>query len=83
MGHLKPEVPPGATGEIRRVLAAATFYEVLGLAADAEPGAVKRAKFAKALLTHPDKAQGAVGANEAFQRVNEVRGPAVAIPDRF
>ena len=72
VGHLKPEVPPGATGEIQRVLTAANFYEVLELASDAEPSAVKRAKFAKALLTHPDKAKGAIGANEAFQRVNQV-----------
>lgn len=69
---MKPEVPPGATGEIQRVLTAVNFYEVLELASDAEPSAVKRAKFAKALLTHPDKAKGAIGANEAFQRVNQV-----------
>lgn len=69
-------MPRGATGEIRRVLSAATFYEVLSLELDAAPAAVKRAKFAKALLTHPDKAKGAVGANEAFQRVNQVGCPA-------
>ena len=71
-GHLKPEVPPGAEGEIRRVLSVTTWYEVLDVAPGADAAVIKRAKHAKALLTHPDKAKGAVGAHEAAQRVNLV-----------
>ena len=71
-GHLKPEVPPGAEGEIRRVLSVTTWYEVLDVPPEADAAVIKRAKHAKALLTHPDKAKGAVGAHEAAQRVNLV-----------
>ena len=72
-GHLRPEVPPGADGEIRRVLSATTWYEVLEVSPDADAAVIKRSKHAKALLTHPDKTRGAVGAHEAAQRVNMVR----------
>jgi len=50
-----------------------TWYEVLDVAPEADAAVIKRAKHAKALLTHPDKAKGAVGAHEAAQRVNLVR----------
>ena len=68
------DVPAGARGEVRRVLEAATHYEVLEVARDAERAAVKAAWRAKSLLTHPDKVgPHAEGANEAVSAVKNVR----------
>ena len=55
------------------MLSATTWYEVLEVGSGADPAVIKRAKHAKALLTHPDKTRSAVGAHEAAQRVNMVR----------
>ena len=55
------------------MLSATTWYEVLEVSSTADAAVIKRAKHAKALLTHPDKTRGAVGAHEAAQRVNMVR----------
>ncbi len=52
------------------------FYEVLEIPRDADEEALRRAKRAKSLATHPDKLGGATGAKEAFQRGTEVRGGA-------
>lgn len=73
---LKPERVAGASGDIARVLEAKDFYAVLGVERDADMEAVKRAKRSMSLTTHPDKNPGAAGANQAFDRVNQVRGMA-------
>ena len=65
-------VPAGAEGEVRRVLEAEDFYEVLGVPRDADVEILKKAKREKSLATHPDKLAQAVGSNEAFARVTEV-----------
>ena len=57
-----------------RVLRCKDYYEVLGVPRDADDEAIRRAKRAKALATHPDKVGAdAPGAKEAFQRVTSVR----------
>ncbi len=70
--HARPKVPKGAAGEVARVLAARDLYEVLEVARDADCDAIRRAKRAKSLATHPDKLGAAVGAPDAFRRVTEV-----------
>ncbi len=55
-----PPAPPRA-GEVARVLAATSHYEVLGLAQGADDAAVRAAKRAKSLATHPDKLGAAPG----------------------
>ena len=72
---------PGATGEVLRVLKCRSHYEVLGLSREEVDAAhkagtladvIKKAMRVKSLSVHPDKVgAGAVGAKEAFQRVNE------------
>ena len=70
---MAPEAVSGAEGEVARVLACATHYQVLEVASNADEAALKRAKKLKQLSTHPDKlGPQAVGAGLAFQRVVEV-----------
>lgn len=72
-GYMAPEAVSGAEGEVARVLACATHYQVLEVASNADEAALKRAKKLKQLATHPDKlGPQAVGAGLAFQRVVEV-----------
>ncbi len=68
-------VPSGAVPEVAKVLQAASWYEVLEVAASASPEEIKRAHKLKSLGTHPDKVGAAnnAGAHEASVRVNMVR----------
>lgn len=69
--HLRNTVPAGATEAVARVLKAGNYYEVLGLAGDADEAAIRRAKRTLSLATHPDKIGDAPGAAEAFNLVTE------------
>ena len=68
-------VPSGAVPEVAKVLQAASWYEVLEVAASASAEEIKRAHKLKSLGTHPDKVGAAnnAGAHEASVRVNMVR----------
>ena len=68
------EVPDGAVPEVAKVLRAASWYEVLEVAASASTEEIKRAHKLKSLGTHPDKVGAAnSGSHEASIRVNMVR----------
>ncbi|PRW59135.1 dnaJ-like protein dnj-5-like [Chlorella sorokiniana] len=70
--HLRNEVPKGAPEAVARILMAGNYYEVLGVAEDADEAAIRRAKRALSLATHPDKVGADTpGANEAFNLVTE------------
>ena len=67
-------VPSGAVPEVAKVLRAASWYEVLEVAASASAEEIKRAHKLKSLGTHPDKVGAAnSGSHEASVRVNMVR----------
>ena len=66
-------VPDGAAPEVAKVLRAASWYEVLQVAASASAEEIKRAHKVKSLGTHPDKVGAAKsGSHEASIRVNMV-----------
>merc|ERR1712060_153938 len=74
---LPVEKPEGAAGEVARVLACRTYFQVLDLptAADGtvnptiDDACVKKAYRQKLLLVHPDKNGGAPHSARAFDRV--------------
>lgn len=71
--HLpQQEVPVGASSTVTAILSARNHYQVLGLEASAEDAAVRKAKRALSLATHPDKATGnSPGTESAFRMVTE------------
>lgn len=72
--RFKGQDVPGATGDIARVLRSHDHFEVLGLDWRASEALsdkdVKDAKRNLLLKVHPDKTNGAAGADEAAKRVN-------------
>lgn len=69
-------------GDVARVLKADDLYEVLMVPRDADAETLRKAKRVMSLATHPDKLNQAVGSNEAFARVTEVRDKQDVLPQR-
>lgn len=69
-----PARPCTCAGDILRVLQARDYYQVLQVERGADADALKKAKRAMSLATHPDKNRNTPGATEAFRRVNQVSG---------
>ena len=58
-------------GSINSTMSKRDYYEVLGLARDANESEVKKAYREKALKYHPDKNPGDADAEAAFKEVSE------------
>lgn len=64
------ETKPAASGDAAAQVKETAYYDVLGVAVDAEEGKIKRAYYIKARKYHPDK-NDSDEAKEMFQKIGE------------